>query len=106
MITGMAVLTGMVPAPTRETTIEVEVEDDWTKTVASTPTMSPAIGFSRSEKRSPPAQLPRTLNEVPIRSRKKRNIHRRHVMRIRRRIVKTMRWGFVAHSAHAANSEL
>ena len=30
------------------------------------------MGFSRLEKRSPPAHEPRTLNEVPMRSRKKR----------------------------------
>ena len=68
----MPVVTLIDPAPTRETTIEVEVEDDWTKTVANTPTMRPAIGLDRAEKSSPPAQLPRTLNEVPMRSRKNR----------------------------------
>merc|ERR1711892_839450 len=55
MIMGMAVLTG-APAETSPTMIEVDVEEDWTRTVTRTPIITPTIGFlSSSElvKRAP-----------------------------------------------------
>ncbi len=43
-------LTGyLLPAPTMVTTIDVEVEDDWTRTVTSTPIISPQTGLPRIE---------------------------------------------------------
>jgi hypothetical protein len=42
---GMAVRTGRTPAETRPTVMEVDVEEDWTMTVARMPTMSPAMGL-------------------------------------------------------------
>ena len=54
MIMGTAALTG-TPADTRPTMMEVEVEEDWTSTVASTPIITPTIGFrssSLSEKKA------------------------------------------------------
>jgi len=65
MIMGMAVLTG-APADTRPTMIEVEVEEDWTNTVTSTPIINPTTGFLRRselEKRTPMFFPPRIRNE-------------------------------------------
>ena len=48
-IMGMAVLTGTSVA-TSPTMMEVEVEEDWTSTVTSTPIITPTTGlFSNSE---------------------------------------------------------
>jgi hypothetical protein len=49
MIIGMAVLTGTSVA-TRPTMMVVEVEEDWTSTVTSTPIITPTTGlFSKVE---------------------------------------------------------
>ena len=50
--TGMAWFSSITPAATRLTTMEVEVEEDWTSTVAMMPVISPAIGLSIILKRS------------------------------------------------------
>merc|ERR1719430_1040600 len=62
---GMAVLTG-APADTRPTMMEVDVEEDCTRTVTSTPIISPTTGFfSKSEllKRAPMFLPPRIRKE-------------------------------------------
>ena len=46
MIMGTATLTG-APADTRPTMMEVDVEEDWTATVAMIPIITPTIGFLR-----------------------------------------------------------
>merc|ERR1719322_698092 len=45
---GMAVLTG-APADTNPTMMEVEVEDDCTRTVTSTPIIKPTTGFEEED---------------------------------------------------------
>ena len=65
MIIGMAVFTG-APADTRPTMMEVEVEEDWTNTVTSTPIINPTTGLvssSEFEKREPRFFPPRILKE-------------------------------------------
>ena len=64
-IIGIDVLTGTL-ADTRPTMMEVEVEEDWTKTVTKTPIIKPTTGLVRSselEKRDPRFFPPRILNE-------------------------------------------
>ena len=51
MMMGIAWVTDSTSAPTRPTTIEVLVEELWTKTVAKIPTMRPAI-LNRKVKRT------------------------------------------------------
>jgi hypothetical protein len=65
MIIGIAVLTG-APADTRPTMMEVDVEEDWTRTVTSTPIIKPTIGFfrsSESENKEPMFLPPRIRKE-------------------------------------------
>ena len=53
------------PDPTMVTTIEVDVEELWTKTVIITPSMRPQIGLLSSSLllRTSPAVLPKNKNE-------------------------------------------
>lgn len=62
------------------TTIEVDVDELWTSTVASTPIMSPTTGFlssSLSLNTLPACLPPRSLNEVLRRSREQTKAHSR-----------------------------
>merc|ERR1712096_547967 len=59
----------MPPAPTMDTTMEVVVEEDCTRTVARTPIIMPAIGLVTSSNIPPAEQPPSTLKEPPIKSR-------------------------------------
>mmetsp|Transcript_29292 Transcript_29292/g.66409 ORF Transcript_29292/g.66409 Transcript_29292/m.66409 type:complete len:243 (-) Transcript_29292:14-742(-) len=65
MMTGMAAFTVMVSAPTRPTTIDVLVDDDWTMTVARIPVMRPARGFSTAVNILPAPLPPRHLKASP-----------------------------------------
>ena len=47
MTMGTACWTEMTPLETMETMMEVQVEELWTSTVNSTPTISPTIGLER-----------------------------------------------------------
>ena len=65
MIIGIAVFTG-APADTRPTIMEVDVDEDCTRTVTRTPIINPTIGFfssSESEKRAPMFLPPRIRKE-------------------------------------------
>mmetsp|Transcript_5006 Transcript_5006/g.10059 ORF Transcript_5006/g.10059 Transcript_5006/m.10059 type:complete len:208 (-) Transcript_5006:166-789(-) len=81
MMMKIAILTSRTLAPTRDTTIEVVVELDWTKTVAIIPMHKPAIGFSTPPIRLPVLQEPTILAEVPKRSRPKRKKYRKNKAR-------------------------
>lgn len=48
IITGMAYLTGIISEATILTIILVDVDEDWTTTVANTPIMRPAKGLVRT----------------------------------------------------------
>ena len=50
----------LLPAATMVTMMDVEVDDDWTRTVTSTPSMSSHTGFERISfsAKSDPAALP------------------------------------------------
>lgn len=66
------------PVPTMVTTMEVDVEELWTSTVASTPIMSPTTGFlsrSLSLKTLPACLPPSSLKEVLRRSKEHTNSH-------------------------------
>ena len=74
MIIGTANSTERDPDPTRATIVEVDTDDDCTRTVARTPTNSPAIGFeTRSNKESvksaPNAFIPDSSPFTPTRNR-------------------------------------
>ena len=61
MIIGTAASTLMVPAATSPTIVDVDTEDDWTSTVASTPTKRPARGLLTLSKSCSSTPLPRPL---------------------------------------------
>jgi len=84
MIMGMAVLTG-APALTRPTMIEVEVEEDWTRTVTRTPIMRPTTGFwrrSELENRAPMLRPPRILKESERKEREHTKKYRQVIIEI------------------------
>ena len=51
--------------PTRDTIMEVAVEEDWRRTVARMPIMIPATGLVSSPNKSPAVQPPMTLADEP-----------------------------------------
>ena len=61
MIIGTASGIASVPAPTKPTIVAVDTEDDWTSTVASIPTNSPASGFETLSKRLSVKSEPKDL---------------------------------------------
>ena len=56
IIIGIAVFTGTSVA-TRPTMMVVEVEEDWTRTVTSTPIITPTTGLFRREESAKKAEL-------------------------------------------------
>ena len=64
MIIGTAVLTGTSVA-TRPTMMVVEVEEDWTRTVTSTPIMTPTTGLFRRVESAKNAKIKESDNFYP-----------------------------------------
>ena len=78
----IAASTGIEPAPTNDTIIDVVVLDDCRRTVTSIPVMSDATGFVLSPKRPPAAQPVNALAPVLSSSREKMNQYRKNRMPI------------------------
>ncbi len=73
MTIGMAVSIGMLPLPTKATTSEVVVDEDWTRVVARTPTNRPSNGFEALSIRpptKPPENILNALPSIPMLTRK------------------------------------
>merc|ERR1712165_424579 len=87
IIIGMAVRTG-APADTSPTMMEVEVEEDCTRTVTRTPIINPTTGFfkrSEFEKRAPMFFPPSMRKESERQERGPRILAKVMVMSLKRR---------------------
>ena len=81
MIMGTASLVLTTPLATKPTMTEVETEEDWTKTVAKSPTKSPPMGFETPLNKPSTRSLPRLLNPPPSNSTPVRNKYKRAITR-------------------------
>ena len=84
-----ALISVLLPADTIDTNIDVVVDDDWSRTVARIPIMSPAMGFERTSLllSARPASLPPSnWKAEPRKLRAQTNMYRKPMRRIGLRI--------------------